>query len=473
MNASNAANQQPLTGLVDSTDNNQRQIQLQISQAIIEGTGKTIESQWQKIIRQHSRLLERLIRYHGKQTSVRKRLVRGFLDSMLTDIVVVLEPVEHAFVRQIIDNGSRIFNLENAPPSDTEKQRRTHLWEFTLGYLLVDRGSEFNKKSYLGSLTRQMAAHNNMQYPQLLVSLSQTLQNFEGAAALKQQLQQILQVLGEQAGLELAVVGGVVEGIAEQSDKGEQTHQSEQSYYPDLAKWHPMASGLALDQSSNRSSNKKSVKLSLEDQQLLRQLVEAIVLGDAKVIEPLWSRLTKSHARLVMAILVHYGQLAEVRHQMAIGFTERLLMDVVHLLAPAALGFVETVMINRVLFGVTLDVTTAQTINETEAVVQVNIATDAVALKHSLWEFTLAYLLVERGSQFNTKSYLGSLIRQMAAHRNLHYQTLLMAMVQALATINVVGGLKSDLLVLLQQLHMQTSFDTDKIAAQQKAHETK
>ena len=89
---------------------------------------------------------------------------------MLIDIVEIIEPSNsefiQGFVRGACENQGKVpyEKIKVSSPTYKESLRisRSAVWEFTLGYLLVERGSRFNQKMFLVSVIRQMAAHENV-----------------------------------------------------------------------------------------------------------------------------------------------------------------------------------------------------------------------------------------------------------------------------------------------------------------------
>jgi hypothetical protein len=73
--------------------------------------------------------------------------------------------------------------------------------EFSLGYILVERGSRFNKKSYLASMLRQMAASENMHFQDLLQNLLENLGDHFVNTTYGSQMRQLLMELKEEQGI--------------------------------------------------------------------------------------------------------------------------------------------------------------------------------------------------------------------------------------------------------------------------------
>lgn len=126
------------------------------------------------LIRQNPGKLKKILLRLSGSEKVRQRLIFQFPVIVLKAIIELLEPAEAAFIfayhegivglqqeKQVVKTGSREF--ANA------------VWFFILTYLLVDRGSNFNKKEFMGNTISQMARHFNSSYRQLIALLKNAL----------------------------------------------------------------------------------------------------------------------------------------------------------------------------------------------------------------------------------------------------------------------------------------------------------
>ncbi len=148
--------------------------------AVESGDTQAITALWEKLLTQHASLLERMLHRHGQLAQFRAKLAHGLTHTQLTDILALLEPREHAFVTSVIAQQER-FRSRQESRARTKDQMIRQLWEFSLGYILVERGSRFDKKTYLATVLRQMAAWENIQIQELLGNLVENLSD-HGAA---------------------------------------------------------------------------------------------------------------------------------------------------------------------------------------------------------------------------------------------------------------------------------------------------
>lgn len=392
-----------------TAEQNQQSYVLWLTQLLRQGQATQLSEHWPALVSGRKPLLARLMRLHGKEQQIRQRWVRGFTESMLKAIVVVLEPGEHPFIEKIIDLSPSLY-AEQAKQL-TPKAFKSDIWTFVLSYLLAERGSTFNRRSFLQSVTKQMAAHRNIAYDALLVQLLQNLKNINIDSGLKQGLELILNELC------------LAEGIQSQSTLTRQ-----------------------------KTSSEHSLQLS--------QLSQAILSLDIPRVEALWPELVKSHSKALRNIVIEHGRLLLIRQGLAKGLTDDTLLGLIKLLAPGFDTFIFEVISHSELFAIEFTVTpqpqrskSVDIVGDTISLVPNRIPSVADKdIKQSLWEFSLSYLLVERGSQFNKQSYLASLVRQMAAHRNIDYRHLLLALHQMLAQNQGPGAIAPSVKSTLQDI---------------------
>jgi len=180
--------------------------------------------------------------------------------------------------------------------------------------------------------------------------------------------------------------------------------------------------------------------------QLSSQLVSALLSGDSSSIQSDWSVLYDEHAQLLDRVLRFYGQQRKVRKHIAAGFSQKMLHDILVLLEPAEYGFVKTVIDHAELFHLE----------------KADNSSDQVKHKAQMWEFSLAYLLVEHGSHFDKKSYLASLFSQMAASGNQSPSVVLTIFKDNITALPESDQLVSKVSQALAELDHDVASDTEK-----------
>jgi len=367
-----------------------------IGDALQRGDAGWLSAAWPGLCRDYARpLLEELLA-HGRLAAVRKRIAGQFPETVVKGILLLLEPGESAFI-EVVTEKPELFRRALGDGQGNAARSRRPLWEFTLGYLIAERGSLFNRKAYLGSLVRQMAAHANLDFRELLVSMHQMLVQSMVATPLQAELMELLHEIAAESGVALPGAKGKAPG------KGEP---------------------VALVS--------------------LRQKVrKALLQGTFEELAPIWPGLVRDYPSLLRQELHRLGNRETVRRRIAERFPEAMIREIL-LLEPAEAGFVTQVVGRRELFR--------------QAGAFIRDGSEEVGKR--LWEFTLAYQLEERGSSFNKKSYMGSLLRQMAAHDNLDPLALMQAVYGVLDGIRPISPLHAELLMLVRELMSETALST-------------
>ncbi len=167
------------------------QLKRNLLAAIQTGNAENLRGIWQGILRDHSGLLKSILLDEGRRIAVRRVLSRKFSDEMLRDIVRVIDPESSAFVHEIVTRPALFVQTKNKKTENLEESK-SQLWEFTLSYLIIERGSHFNKQSYLGSLLAQMAAHENSTYSDLLHDFIHKLDEIEIVSGVRSEMRDLL-----------------------------------------------------------------------------------------------------------------------------------------------------------------------------------------------------------------------------------------------------------------------------------------
>ena len=183
--------------------------------ALLSGDADLLETRWQALYHGHAELLAKTLRYYGQRASVRRRIVATSSSALLAGLLRVLEPEAHEFVQLLIEH-TEIFEV---PADDSAAYRvlqPSELWEYSLGYLLVERGARFDKQAYLVSLLRQIAIASRQRPSDLLARLvekSGGLDESKIPAELSRQFR-ALQQLTELAALAEVDSDGAPSGLA-------------------------------------------------------------------------------------------------------------------------------------------------------------------------------------------------------------------------------------------------------------------
>jgi len=296
------------------------QLGQQLVAAIVSGEFSNIEASWSELLADHVPLLEQALRHYGQQAQIRKRIAYGFPEPVLQQLLLLIEPTEHAFVARVIDQPS-LFQLPNEGAVSVSlpapERVRKQLWQFSLGYLLVERGSRFNKKSYLGSLLRQMAMANNMSHAEMLAGLSGHVAALPTSNAIATEMLQLLTELRQE-----------LENGRPETEIEEATHLSGYECYDELIQALNQA-GEFTQIDSQRLISKLESKTPWLLQRLIRELhdgslgngVQVSLLSAEQLRQLLFAFIRISNqseasgqSELINAIETYSGQSTELKH---------------------------------------------------------------------------------------------------------------------------------------------------------------
>ncbi len=169
------------------------------------------------------------------------------------------------------------------------------------------------------------------------------------------------------------------------------------------------------------------------------KLIEIIRTGSHQNIDPYWIPLIASHSRETKQLLRKQGKTPAVRKHIAWLFSKERLRELILLFEPFNHGFIDYFLDKpeRLLTWETMGMANTGT------------------FKKQVVEFILAYLFVEKGSRFNKKFFLSSVIKQISEHYNIRYKELLFSLVHVFEAPKDQSHLKAEILVFLLELEQE------------------
>ncbi|UMB76137.1 hypothetical protein FXN80_18995 [Dickeya fangzhongdai] len=348
----------------------------------------------------------------GQQPEVVRGMAQAVDDHAFDDLLGLLAPQAQPFIQQVLRHPAWFHHPDDAAPTDPSAPLDQLLREFTLHYLLVQRGSQFNKQRYMAGLIGRMAAHHNMERTDLLQTLYLRLAAWPGEHALKQPLLSLLTTLwGEMAPLARALP--VMRSGAQPVRRGPVSGESIR--HREAAAAEPAVNTLR------------------------QQWVDALQQADEAALNRVWRQCTPAMLLTLRQALIACGQQSQVRQRWVVRFSAATQYRLLTLLEPADAPFIRELM---------------EEVRASQPAIADHSAhaPGEPLLTHSLWSLTFSYLLAERGSEFNRQSYLDALLRQLAAHHNLSRQALIDALLQRLRHAPADTAVRRALLTLLTRL---------------------
>jgi len=337
------------------------------------------------LIAKDAERLKQLIIKVGRHSYVRQRLVYQFSALVIRNIITILEPGQAAFIFEYHTSVVQTHHEEKLIEGATNTEFDKALWLFILTYILVDRGSFFNRKMFVRSTLEQMARHYNRSYVQILALLSKALASHNLTDV---QSSNLTLIIGELSVDEFDDRREQVFNIANRSGEADEVVQQ----HIELIKYYLVFGSLPWWSEPYAES------------------------GLAAVLLNLIKTVPKALTKLIVAV----GQSEEVRKRIATAFDDEVITAIVKLLEPANAAFI----VNYV--------EEVQVIHIKKPVVY----TDGKDFKKAVWKFIFDFLLVERGSVFNERMFLDSNIRKLANSYNVHYADMLIYLVQSIGQVH-------------------------------------
>ncbi|MCU0433361.1 MAG: contractile injection system tape measure protein [Bacteroidia bacterium] len=335
--------------------------------------------------------LVKLLRKHSN-ADVIKRLVYQFSDEQLAALIEVLEPGDARFILRYAAHLDVQHRRKPVVPESEAAFRHTK-WQVIFTYLLDTRGSVFNRRMFVKSTIAQLAAHYNMSYATLLAHFATAVREMMPQGGIMPALPQLL--------LELEM---------EEQEKNAE------------------ASGTAPQESMLVVLSRYLLYGSLPAQQKLTLAEFAKAVSQLPFQEP----------RKLAVVLRRSGSFDGVAERYLGLVREPARSQTIHALEPAdapfILGFIRT----------------SADIQQRERITTLPQA----EFMQQQWTLVFGYLLTDRGSVFNTRMFVRSAIKQMAAHYNTGYDTLISLFGRAAKQLH--AQLPASLPLVLIELYSET-----------------
>ncbi len=359
------------------------------------GHDQIIEQLFHHVLQADPARLLAFLQHAPQRATVLQRLVRQLPPVSLADLVRTLAPGQARLVHGVLEVVPQLW--EGQPETWTRPTAfQALLWEQVLEMLLSTPGDVLAPHELTRRILSGVLRHQGRAEVQTLSRLTQAVtQRLLEAAAVLEEGQQPRQHAeteprppeasfqpstfpGEGAGLEATTGAGVSDALA--------------------------ASRAALPMA------------------LPERLVDALVRGDMALLQESWPALLRQYPVLLRQLLHHHARQAARRRSLVRRLPEAMLRDVLGLLAPEG---------QRAIMAL---------LAQPEALQQVIRTATRHDLHRRLWEYTLAYLLVQPRTGFQVTTYLDSLAQQLALQAQVGYHDVLRALAHGLQQRPTTAG---------------------------------
>jgi len=154
---------------------------------------KSLSQLFMSVLQSHGKELKQFLLTYGHYSSLQQRLVYQFQQPEQEAGVRLLAPGESRFIVSYVQLLQQKYK-QISKPALRETDHRLAVWKVVYAYLLTNRSSYFNKKSFVAQTITWLAGEYNTNYQVLLEVFSRELSNYAAQEVL---LPELFQVLGE------------------------------------------------------------------------------------------------------------------------------------------------------------------------------------------------------------------------------------------------------------------------------------
>lgn len=384
-----------------------------LAAAFTRGDAGAVSSDWPMLLQRHAPMLIAALRRHGRWARHRRRMATHLPLAMLHDIARLLAPRDADLVDAIVRHPEW-FDAPGATPSGAEATQRA-LWSVLLAHLVPDAGASLDVAACLDAIVRDRAEHTQTPVAAMFASIIGRLAGPDASADAPPEIRRALRALAPAP-------------TAEDAPSALPADVDVRAIDAPPEQWPPRSRA-----SADGPATPDSIGA------IEQHIGGWLARGTVDAGDDTWSRMVAEHPARLRTALRRMVSTKGAPHAIEQVFTAPMVDDVVRLFAPAGAAFLSEVLHHPGRFDPGRGVGSA-----------------AQRARH-VREFTLAYLLAERGSTFNNRMYLGNLVRRMAAESNLHYTEVLATLLDALAASPETSGVPHEMLALLRTLASDAS----------------
>ncbi len=332
-----------------------------------------------------------------QKTDFRNKILLQLAEKQLISLVQFIQPIEAPFIIRYAHDLQHTHSQRPFTPANQPTFRQA-MWEFIFTYLVEEKSTVFNRKLFIANSIKQLAARFNRSYQELLAALTSVALTVQKSLKLKTLLPTILQEL--QADLLPTAL--------------QNTKQNNNISYLQTAQtslqwqvWKPVYDTLP---------DSPLHKLLDDPQQHIVQVLLATALTSSTLsaewlaqFRKTWQQLIATYPAETTKVIRRLGSQAMYRQRLVQRWTLRQIRNTLQLVEPQEAGFI---------WHYAQDL---QTIQQQKNAIKSNNK-DFYQAK---WELIFAYLLADRGSAFNRKSFIKTTLQGLARRFNTNYEILL------------------------------------------------
>ncbi|MFK7748135.1 MAG: contractile injection system tape measure protein [Kordia sp.] len=138
-----------------------------------------------------------MIQEIGSSANVRKRIAWQFPDVIIKKIIAGLEPNNHQQIINFSDEFVKVQEKETIVQTSTNDLKK-NIWLWILNYLFTERGTIFNRISFVRSTVTQMASHFNLSYDVMIELIEKSIERANEYSPIEKGFIAILKLLSDE-----------------------------------------------------------------------------------------------------------------------------------------------------------------------------------------------------------------------------------------------------------------------------------
>jgi len=233
-----------------------------------------------QVIRDNPGELKQFLQLYGHYTTLQQRLVYQLNDPALEEGVRLMRSAESTFISSYVYYlREKYSRLEQ--PQITETNYRYAIWHVVYAWMLTDRSSSFDKKSFLQRTISGLAIHLNITYMILLAALTKEIDNLAHKQSQLPELLRLLSALMAESTLQLqkeklSDLTGLFDLLGSSMQKEINKQLAKTSFSPMfLAEW--------LIPLLSRADSCRSLLLQMKEEEIIR-LIPIVMPDDSEFI---------------------------------------------------------------------------------------------------------------------------------------------------------------------------------------------
>ncbi len=214
----------------------------------------------------HQNLIER-IKELSKSIRVRRRIAWQFNEASIKILIKEIEPNNYTEIFDFTDEFSKVQEKETILQTSTSEFRKT-LWFWVLNHLFEERGTLFNRLSFMESTIEQMAQHYNLSFARLLQDIEFAVEKISKIYTLKSDFVKALELISKR-----------------QSKRQLQLDQKQENqgyYFEQLRIWLIEGQSNATNLTS-KSANELLVRLAQSHPEQMKELLKSLHFDTSRI----------------------------------------------------------------------------------------------------------------------------------------------------------------------------------------------